>query len=67
MKWPTIKWPKFKWPKVKWPDLDERDAHIYGGLLVAAVGRWFILISTVRGFLRGARQAVQEQRRQSDR
>ncbi len=48
---------------MKPPDLDARDGHVYGGLLVAAVGRWFVLISTVRGFLRGARQAVEEHRR----
>ncbi len=44
MKW-HIRWPKkgitaFGWPVVKWPDIDLRDTHIYGGLLVATVGGW---------------------------
>ena len=42
MKWPTIKWPKVRWPKVTWPDVDLRDAHIYGGLLIATVGGWHV-------------------------
>lgn len=40
MRWPVIKWPKVKWPTIKRPDLDLRDGHIYGGLLIAAVGGW---------------------------
>ena len=40
MRWPKPQWPKFTWPNVKWPDIDLRDAHIYGGLLIAAVGGW---------------------------
>ena len=35
-----LRWPRVRWPKLKWPDVDARDGHIYGGLLVAAVGGW---------------------------
>ncbi len=42
MKWPKFKWPAIRWPKVKRPDVDARDTHIYGGLVVAAVGGWQI-------------------------
>ena len=42
MKWPAIRWPKVRWPKIPWPDLDTRDGHIYGGLLIAAVGGWHV-------------------------
>ena len=35
-----MKWPKFRWPKIPRPDLDLRDGHIYGGLVIATVGGW---------------------------
>ena len=37
-----MKWPAIRWPKMKRPDLDARDGHIYGGLIVAAVGGWHV-------------------------
>ncbi|KKL87169.1 hypothetical protein LCGC14_1937420, partial [marine sediment metagenome] len=35
---PKLRLPKLRFPKL--PDIDTQDAHIYGGLLIGALGGW---------------------------
>jgi len=37
-----LRWPRIRLPRLPRPDLDIRDAHIYGGLLLAGIGGWLI-------------------------
>lgn len=34
-----MRWPRWV-PALKKPDVDLRDLHVYGGLVIAAVGGW---------------------------